>query len=159
MECDDCWAPKNSSCREFLPIKYFAELAYEMKLANILEIIYPLVMFAAKFAILIQIKRIFASQNRSKTYWSVQAVIWLNLLAYTALFFAFIFACWPREKIWRPQLAGRCISTNASIIATSAINILSDFTILFLPLFTIAKLKLSKKKKVGVLAIFGTGLL
>ncbi|KAF2011092.1 hypothetical protein BU24DRAFT_427301 [Aaosphaeria arxii CBS 175.79] len=115
-------------------------------------------MFAAKFAILLQIKHIFTKHQRNFNYYAVHTLLACNFLVYLALFFAFIFACWPREKIWHPHLYGRCISTNASIIATSAINILSDFTILFLPLLSISRLQLPLKKKIGVSTVFAIGL-
>jgi hypothetical protein len=129
------------------------------QLANILEIIYPPVMFSAKLAILLQIQRIFTKHERNFNYWAVKMLIASNALTYFALFFAFVFACWPREKIWNPHTEGRCISTNASIIATSAINIVSDITILVLPLLSIARLNLPTRKKLGVGAVFATGAL
>ncbi|KAF2202989.1 integral membrane protein [Delitschia confertaspora ATCC 74209] len=126
-------------------------------LANILEILYPPAMFCAKFTILLQIQRIFASHQKNLIYWSIQALIGANFITYFATFVAFIFACWPREKIWNPHIPGRCISTNASIIVTSAINIISDVTILLLPLIGIKKLHLPAKKKIMVGAVFATG--
>lgn len=116
-------------------------------------------MFSAKLAILLQIQRIFTKHERNFNYWAVKILIASNALTYFALFFAFIFACWPREKIWNPHIEGRCISTNASIIATSAINIVSDITILVLPLLSIARLHLPTTKKLGVGAVFATGAL
>jgi hypothetical protein len=116
-------------------------------------------MFAAKMAILLQIKHIFTQHQRNFNYWAVQTLLAANFLVYTALFFAFIFACWPREKIWNHRLPGRCIDTNASIIATSAINIISDLSILFLPLFSISRLHLAPKRKIAVSAVFAVGLL
>jgi hypothetical protein len=116
-------------------------------------------MFAAKLAILLQIKRIFSTSHRDFIHWAVQVLISTNFLVYLALFFAFIFACLPREKIWNPHIPGKCIDTNASIIATSAINIVSDLTILFLPLLSIARLHLPLGKKIGVATVFATGTL
>jgi hypothetical protein len=129
------------------------------QLANILEIVYPPVMFAAKLAVLLQIKRIFTAHQKDFIYWSVQVLIVGNLLTYFACFVAFIFACWPREKIWNPHVPGRCISTNASILATSAINLVSDLTILLLPVHGVFRLRIPLKKKIGVSAIFATGAL
>jgi hypothetical protein len=137
----------------------FVTLTVTGKLANILEIVYPPVMFAAKLAVLLQIKRIFTTHQKNCVYWSVQVLIAANLLTYFACFVAFIFACWPREKIWSPHIPGKCISTNASIIATSAINVISDVTILLLPVHGISQLRIPLRKKVGVGAIFATGAL
>ena len=57
------------------------------------------------------------------------------------------------------MLPGTCLSTPYLILATSAINVASDFSILFLPVFAVWKLKLALKRKVSIAAIFGTGLL
>ncbi|KAF1956305.1 hypothetical protein CC80DRAFT_593772 [Byssothecium circinans] len=127
-------------------------------LANILEIVYPPVMFAAKFTILTQIKRIFTTHQKNFVYWSVQTCLAINFLAYFATFIAFIFACWPREKIWNPKVPGKCISTNSSILVTSAINLVSDFMILLIPLHAIKGLHIATSKKIGVGAIFATGI-
>jgi hypothetical protein len=56
-------------------------------------------------------------------------------------------------------MPGTCISTNGSIIATSIINIISDWSALILPLVVIRKLQMSTKKKIGVMAIFAVGFL
>lgn len=132
---------------------------YGVQLANILEIVYPPTMFAAKLAVLLQIKRIFTAHQKDFIYWSVQILITANFLTYLACFLAFVFACWPRDKIWNPHIPGKCISTNASIIATSAINVLSDITILPLPIHGVMMLHIPLKKKIGVGAIFATGAL
>lgn len=138
---------------------YSIPLTVTGKLANILEVVYPPVMFAAKLTVLLQIKRIFTAHQKDFIYWSVHVLIAANCLTYFACFVAFIFACWPREKIWSPHIPGKCISTNASIIATSAINVISDVTILLLPIHRIFQLHIPLRKKVGVGAIFATGAL
>lgn len=134
-------------------------LTVSTQLANVLEIVYPPVMFAAKLAVLLQIKRTFITHQEDFIYWAVQILIVGNLLAYFACLVAFIFACWSREKIWNPHVPGKCIGTNTSILATSAINLVSDFTILLLPIHAVSKLRIPLKKKLGVSAIFATGAL
>ncbi|OCL06645.1 integral membrane protein, partial [Glonium stellatum] len=126
-------------------------------LSNILAIIYVPVMFAAKLAVLLQINRIFAGAQKNFTYWSVRVLITVNVLAYSGIFFARVFACVPREKIWNPAIPGRCISTSGSIIATGGINTISDLTILFLPLYGVWGLQMPRKRKLAVGAVFGTG--
>ena len=116
-------------------------------------------MLFAKLALLVQIKRIFTAHQKHFVYWSVQILIATNFLGYFATFVAFIFACWPREKLWNPHIHGKCISTNASILATSAINLVSDFTILFIPAYALVGLHIPVQKKIGVGAIFATGAL
>ena len=116
-------------------------------------------MFFAKVSVLLHIMKLFMGNKKDSIYWAILALILVNMLFYTAIFFAFIFACVPRKKLWNPMLPGTCISTDNSIIATTAINDISDFSILLLPLFAIWKLQIPLKRKVLVGATFGTGLL
>ncbi|KAF2734333.1 hypothetical protein EJ04DRAFT_576987 [Polyplosphaeria fusca] len=127
--------------------------------ANIVQILYSPPMFAAKLAVLLQIKRIFTAHQKNFTYFAVWFLIAANLAVYTAILFAFIFACYPREHIWNPFAEGkaRCINTAATMISSSAINLISDFTILILPLLGISRLQMPLSRKIGVAAIFTTG--
>ena len=129
------------------------------KLENIPQILYCPTMFAAKLALLLQMMRMFKGNRRDSVYWSIQVLIWTNLIFYTTLLFCFIFACVPRMKLQDPTTPGHCISTKDSILAASFINIASDFTILLLPVYAIWKLKIALKRKIAIAAVFSTGLL
>jgi hypothetical protein len=116
-------------------------------------------MFLAKFAVLRQIGTIFLNHRRKDpAYRVIRLLTWANLAFYTAITLAFILACIPRQKIWNPHLPGRCINTQVSIIATSAINVVSDFTILIVPLVGVWNLYLPLGRKVGVAAVFAVGI-
>jgi len=128
-------------------------------LSNISEILYGPTMFFAKFSVLKQMERIFVGTKKGRTYWWIQAMIWANGLFDLSIFIAFICACIPRDKLWNPKLPGTCISTNTSIIATSIINIISDWSALILPLVVVHRLQMSPKQKLGIMAIFAVGLL
>lgn len=115
-------------------------------------------MFPAKLCVLLQMMRLFRGNKKDSVYWTIQALIWANLVFYASLFFCFIFACRPRAKLQNPKIAGACINNDASILATSVINIISDFSILLLPVSAVWKLKMTIKRKLAIAAIFGTGL-
>jgi hypothetical protein len=114
-------------------------------------------MFFTKVALLLQIKRIFASCERNFTYWASWALIVANAMVYIAVTFVFVFACVPREKIWNSMVNGKCINTNAAMNSTAAINILSDLSIFILPLSGIWSLRMPLKRKIGVVSIFAIG--
>lgn len=117
-------------------------------------------MFPLKFVLLYQIKFIFFSHDRGSPFHLVIMVLLIaNFLLYTALGLAFIFACTPREKIYHPQIEGRCISATACMTAAAALNIASDISILATPLFGIAKLQMPLKRKLMAASVFGVGLL
>jgi hypothetical protein len=117
-------------------------------------------MLLAKLGILLQIKRIFGGVRGVKTYlfWATSVVIAIVTSAYVATIFLLIFACNPIKKAWTPFLEGKCHDSAAGIVS-GIVNVVSDFLIKSLPIWEIYKLQLSLQKKIGVGAIFGTGLL
>jgi hypothetical protein len=117
-------------------------------------------MFFAKYVVLRQIELIFLHHRRQiLAYKVIWALVWLNLIFYAAISLVFVFACIPRERIWNPKVEGHCIDSIASVIATSAINVLSDFAILIVPLVGVWRLRLPFGKKLGVGAVFAVGIL
>lgn len=71
-----------------------------------------------------------------------------------------IFICRPREKYWnRLMTKGSCFNLDASMQATGLFNVVSDFAILVLPIPSILKLQVPLRKKLGILAVFATGVL
>lgn len=127
---------------------------------NFLEILYAPLMFCAKYVVLRQIQTIFLQHRQQRfSHNGVLFLIWANLLFYLAFMFSFIFACVPREKIWNPPINGQCINIQSTLISSSAINIVSDITILILPLLIIWKLQMPIRSKLKVAPIFAIGLL
>ncbi|RYC55759.1 hypothetical protein CHU98_g10451 [Xylaria longipes] len=127
---------------------------------NVLEILYSPVVFGAKYVVLRQIETIFFEHRRKHlAYRVIRTLIWANLIFYTAIMFVFIFACVPRERIWNPTVDGHCIDTTAAIVGSGTINLVSDFTILVVPIAAVLNLKIPLKKKIGVAAVFAVGIL
>ncbi|KAI1330193.1 hypothetical protein F5Y16DRAFT_48952 [Xylariaceae sp. FL0255] len=138
-----------------VPLSKFFQL---LKIVNVLEILYSPLVFCAKYAVLRQIETtFFQHQYRSWSHKALVFLIWSNFIFYAAFFFSFIFACTPRSKIWNPEEPGRCIDNRAALISSSVINIVSDTTILILPLATIWKLQMSMKSKLQVGTVFAIG--
>lgn len=118
-------------------------------------------MFMLKFVILCQIKAIFFQHNKkSAANWVIWIMIGANFGLFAGLFFAFIFACNPREKIWYQTLVqGTCIDSNAAIAAGSSLNVASDLAILVTPVVGVWRLQLPTKKKLGAGSVFAVGVL
>jgi len=127
------------------------------KLSNIGEILYMPMIFITKLSILLQYIAIFIPNHKRKSYYIIQALIWLNLSFFTALMFVEIFECVPREKIWDPTVPGHCVNIQLSFIVTAAINIVSDVSILVLPMLWVWKLQMETKQKLKLFVVFGTG--
>ena len=78
----------------------------------------------------------------------------------TAFSFVTIFQCKPVAFAWNKDIVGgRCLNFNATAWAHAGINILQDFIIISLPVREILKLQLDRKKRIGLILIFGLGIL
>ena len=142
-----------------LHISNESQLAKGKQLGNLNAILYCPLIFITKLSILLQYLCIFVPNHTGKLYYTVQFIIWFNLLFYIASTLAEIFTCIPRKKIWEPTTSGRCVNINIVVLATGAINIISDFSILVLPLSSIWGLQMPRKRKIALSAVFATGLL
>lgn len=120
---------------------------------------YVSTMFVAKVAVLLSLKRIFEVTQEAFVPRSFFILIYLNSMLHVGVLFATIFECVPRAKITNPSLPGKCVSTDGMILASSTCNVLSDLSILALPLYVIWKLSSPLKKKARAFAFFATGLL
>ena len=58
-----------------------------------------------------------------------------------------------------PTEPGHCINNEEVFVAGGTINVVSDFTILLLPIVEVWRLHMSTRRKIGVSAVFATGLL
>ncbi|KAI0431112.1 hypothetical protein F5Y09DRAFT_305966 [Xylaria sp. FL1042] len=135
-----------------------SRFSYLLRLMNYIEILYGPLMFFAKYVVLRQIESIFLQHRfHSFSHRGLITLIWLNFIFYAGWMFSFILACIPREKIWNPTVKGQCINVDAALISSSAINILSDITILILPLAAIRSLQMARKSKIKITAIFAVG--
>lgn len=128
---------------------------------NITSIIYCFTTFIIKLSILLQYLKIFPPVHKTDLmYWGTYLLIWLNLGFYIADIFAELFLCSPREKYWNVLITtGHCYSATTVNIASGIFNTISDFLTLLLPQRVIWKLQMPLKRKLGVSAIFLTGLL
>jgi hypothetical protein len=73
--------------------------------------------------------------------------------------FAAIFSCNPIRGFWDFEIESKCIDALVYYWAQSICNIVIDVYILFLPLFMIVRLSISRSQKVAVSGIFAIGIL
>lgn len=89
-----------------------------------------------------------------------QVLLWVNVAFYFAIFWAVLFECIPQARIWDPRITtGYCVSRNAEMAAAGLFNVVADFCIFVLPLWAIWHLHTAVKNKLGISAIFLTGLM
>lgn len=114
-----------------------------------------------KIAILVNWLRIFVpSGQRDSNWWTLQILIWTNIIFFVVATFTEIFRCWPRQKIWDPLFEGGSCPINVGVqnIAVSAINFISDTAILAMPQRIIWKLQMSRSRKWGLSLLFVIGI-
>ncbi|KAG7007793.1 hypothetical protein G7Y79_00008g024310 [Physcia stellaris] len=110
-----------------------------------------------KVSILLLIIRIFLNVKRNMLYWFTVFLTFANGAYYFAAFFVNIFSCSPRHKIWDPETPGKCLNVDALYISSATFNTFSDVAMLAVPLIMVWKLQMSRQRKFGISAIFGTG--
>ncbi len=129
---------------------------------NISSIVYGPLIFMIKLSVLLQYLKIFVPRRKDNMamFVAIQAVIWANFIFYTVNMAFLIALCSPREKIWNPFIStGRCFDRRGAFKSNAIFNVISDFTILLLPMRSVWKLHMPLRKKIGVSAVFSTGLL
>ncbi|KAK1984437.1 hypothetical protein LZ30DRAFT_432757 [Colletotrichum cereale] len=143
----DIWTLKPEMITENLLIFYIASMFYITGLATI------------KASILFLYLRIFPETRFRRILWYTQLV---NLMGYIAFIAAAIFACQPVSYFWTgwsKETEGKCISVHAFSEGHGGFNVILDVWMLLLPLSQIYNLNLRLQKKLGVMLMFGIGVL
>ena len=91
-------------------------------------------------------------------FWALHGLMFVNGGYYLAAFFTFLFQCNPREKAWDIGIGeGRCIDVAAATVVSGVMNLVLDLGILVVPIWAVWRLRLSVKRKLGISAVFGVG--
>lgn len=125
------------------------------KQAYVAEIFYGPVAFCAKLAILLMFNRIFGAHV--KFLWATRVLIAFMILYYIPGGLVKIFICTPIEHFWNPESDGNCLDENTIFLADCIVSIISDFSILVLPLPIIWGLKTNTRRKIGLSITFAAG--
>lgn len=133
-----------------------AKIVMMAKWLLVAEILYAWNLGWTKLSLLLMYYRIFRVDYFKKTAWAVGGFVMAWVVTIT---FLFIFICVPVQKLWYPMLPGRCINQVGTWIANAASTLLTDLTILCLPIPQIWKLQLNKREKIGLTIAFGLGFL
>ena len=68
--------------------------------------------------------------------------------------------CRPLSMNWNPLTpGGKCGNQTAAFAAVGVVDLLTDLLILVLPLPMVVRLQVSRANKIGLVAIFGAGVL
>lgn len=138
-----------------------AALRCTWQLTNVFQVIYPPAMGAAKYFICVQLKRIFCPHGAStgSVWWALQTLIVAIVGYYFSCFWVSLFQCVPREKIWHPAIAGRCIDNERGVLSAGLINLILDLGLLAIPCWAIWHLQMPLKRRLAAISIFAVGIL
>ena len=121
--------------------------------------VYGPVIFFAKLSLFLLYLRLFLPNQwtRILIYFGILA----TLLLYTATTVAFGVLCIPRpgESWVESGFSPRCRSSFVLTYIQGIFNVVSDLYLLILPIPVVWQLQMPSKKKIGVCAIFMTGIL
>lgn len=127
---------------------------------TVLNILYGPVEFFSKLSVLLLYLRVFGV--RKSTRLLTYIAIAINFVQCLISIIGYAITCVPKPGVsW--EIAGathKCMVTGALIgVVTAAISIFNDFFIIAIPIPAVWALQLATKRKVGITAIFLTGLL
>ncbi|KAI1215083.1 uncharacterized protein F4807DRAFT_466395 [Annulohypoxylon truncatum] len=107
-----------------------------------------------KLSILSLYANIFPSRRFRYFLWAVAVFViaWALSIANVA-----IFQCRPIAYGWDPTIEGSCLNYGLVVLVSGIINIITDFTILCMPIPLIWRLHATRQKKVELSIIFALG--
>lgn len=130
-----------------------------LKITFVFEVLYTLTLGLIKTSILFLYLRIFLDPRFRRIVWATQV---FNLLLVVSFIVSDFLQCQPISFMWESQdsdKTGHCFNINALAWAHSALNIALDFWMLYLPATQVWSLQMQVKKKIGILLMFGIGIL
>lgn len=102
-------------------------------------------------------------------YYRISPAIWyrrlviftgaVTIITFSVVWFAVMFACRPISAAWNLRLSGECIARPPFYILQAIMGGVTDVFLMILAVPTIVGLQMSWKRKLGLLAWFGTGFL
>ncbi|KAL1979674.1 hypothetical protein VTN96DRAFT_5373 [Rasamsonia emersonii] len=126
------------------------------KTVYVTMVMYGPTAFLTKISILWIMTRVFAP-NRKAIYF-IYALLGIMLAYYIPAVIVKIRICSPISRFWLgASVGGTCLNEGSIILADAVISVISDLTILLLPLPLTMSLQMAMKKKLRVIGILGAG--
>lgn len=154
--CRRLWHSRNKGSRIRHHLYYqFQVVTYALQMDFANQLVYHPILALTKISILVFYYRLSVSGTFRQV---VMALIVTNVALTMSIFFADFFQCSPINYIWDKSIeGGKCINTEAFFISSAALNIVSDFAVLLLPIPMVWKLKINMKKKIVLILLFSLG--
>ena len=140
-----------------LPLSAYNARFFKILLCEV--IMASMSLWLSKLAILCLFFRLFSPTPRFRA-WVYLGVVWATMVSLTSILVATIL-CTPRkgESFTSPMVLARCTKQYTWAVVQGVCSMCLDFYLLYLPLPIVWKLHMERKRKLGVMTIFLTGLM
>ncbi|OHW90030.1 CFEM domain-containing protein [Colletotrichum incanum] len=111
-----------------------------------------------KSSILFLYLRIFPDENFRRLLWCTQL---FNLLLWVSFISGTFASCQPLNFFWngwKREMEGKCFNLNAFAMCHGVFNVALDVWMLLLPASQVYNLRMQRKRKLGVMLMFGVGI-
>lgn len=138
--------------------KFCAMLTHTLKLIFIqvylCEVFYVVTIALIKLSIIFFYLRIFPKRSFRTSCWLLMTFCTASAITFSVVT---VFQCRPIQFVWKKDAGGKCLNYNAATFANASVNIIQDILILFIPISEVRHLQLTRKKKIGMYAMFSVG--
>ncbi|KIW10642.1 hypothetical protein PV08_11606 [Exophiala spinifera] len=129
------------------------ETLLKLLYASVIE--YNVALFLLKDSILYQYLRFFVQRSYRIAAWCLIGIVGVGGFAFILMS---CFSCWPIAYFWEKSIEnGHCVDILAFWFSFSAFNIATDLAVWFLPMPVLYNLKLPRKQKMTLIAVFALG--
>lgn len=119
-------------------------------------VLYNPILAIVKNSMLIFLLRLTGSRDTIR--YSIIVLIVINTTSMIAIFLTLIFKCTPITYNWDNTVnGGHCIKEGVFYISSACVTIITDFLVLAIPLWIVMGLRMAKRLKIAVIAIFFLG--
>jgi hypothetical protein len=140
----------------FYKIRIFYIAVTIHQLFVVAQAFYKININLTKCSILLLYLRIFVQKAFRIICWILLSLVLSYGIASTT---AAIFQCTPVARAWDKSIPGTCIDITMNWYANAGFSIATDVIILLLPMPIIHSLRLQTNQKIGLMFIFGLGVL
>lgn len=121
------------------------------------EVLYNPAIACVKFSFLLFFRRVFPGRRFHALLWLVGTIVFIYSWI---IIFSAIFQCQPIRATWDMSVKhAKCMKFNVEVVVFAVFNVITDVTILIIPIPILWKLQIPWSKKVQLMAVFLTGIL
>ncbi|KAL9607133.1 MAG: hypothetical protein Q9167_007926 [Letrouitia subvulpina] len=120
------------------------------------EVLYNPAIACVKFSFLLFFRRVFPGRRFHALLWLVGTIVFIYSWI---IIFSAIFQCRPIRATWDMSVKdAKCMKFNVEVVVFAVFNVITDVTILIIPIPILWKLQIPWSRKIQLMAVFLTGI-